>query len=60
MSEFAALAGIIQFFLILMVIIWFFLPFAIFGIKKRLDDLIDIQRQILEQMVETHALTDQE
>jgi hypothetical protein len=38
---------VIILFLFVLLILWFLLPFAVFGIKGRLDQLIDQNKQIL-------------
>ena len=37
-------------FLIVLAVLWFLLPFAVFGIKDRLDTLIRQNRQLLERL----------
>ena len=37
-------------FLVLMAIVWFFLPFAIFGIKERMDSQAAVSREILTEL----------
>lgn len=37
-------------FLVLMAIVWFFLPFAIFGIKERMDSQAALSREILAEL----------
>lgn len=36
--------------------VWFFVPFAIFGTKTRLDDLIDTLEETNKQLAEIKAL----
>ena len=38
---------------IVLVILWILLPFAVFGVKKRLDEALRIQREQLLVMAET-------
>lgn len=41
-----AFGGAILFFLLIFAFVWFFLPFAVFGIKKLLREDLAIQREI--------------
>lgn len=35
-------------FLIILAVLWFFLPFAVFGVKERLDTLIKLQKETVQ------------
>jgi len=37
-------------FLVILVILWFCLPFAIFGIKPRIDEQTKLMREILNEL----------
>jgi biopolymer transport protein ExbB/TolQ len=52
MSEFGspALVLFVMLFLVVLGILWFLLPFAVFGVKDRLDQLIRLQRKTNELM----------
>ncbi|MDG6349150.1 hypothetical protein QAA18_10445 [Luteimonas sp. 8-5] len=53
---FSGILGLfVFFFLLLVAIVWFFLPFAIFGTKGRLDTLIAESRRTNELL--THLLS---
>lgn len=53
---FSGILGLfVFFFLLLVAIVWFFLPFAIFGTKGRLDTLIAESRRTNERL--THLLS---
>ncbi len=47
LSNLDELIQVVFFFLSLLAILWFLLPFAIFGVKKRLDEQIRIGKQLL-------------
>ncbi len=53
MGVWASFIGMI--FMFIMAIIWFILPFAIFGIKGRLDTLIGLNEDLLENVEELNA-----
>jgi hypothetical protein len=42
-------------FLCIIAVLWFFLPFAVFGIKERLDEQIVNQKLIIELLKERAA-----
>jgi hypothetical protein len=44
LTVFAALVGV------LIAILWLLLPFAVFGIKGKIDELLDIERKQLENL----------
>lgn len=44
MEMFTQAPALLMLFTVIMALVWFFLPFAVFGIKSRLDDLIKLQR----------------
>jgi biopolymer transport protein ExbB/TolQ len=52
MSEFGspALVLFVMLFLVVLGILWFLLPFAVFGVKDRLDQLIRLQSKTNELM----------
>ena len=47
---------IILLFLILNMVLWFFLPFAIFGTKKKIDESNRINAAILEKLGQLYKL----
>jgi len=42
------LSGLLILFLIFLVFLWILLPFAVFGIKHKLDEIIELQKQTNE------------
>jgi hypothetical protein len=57
MDELAAFMGaggvlVIGIFLLVVVILWFLLPFSVFGIKPKLDEIIELQEAMLREMRE--------
>ncbi|TWH16196.1 MULTISPECIES: hypothetical protein [Pseudoxanthomonas] len=55
-SLFGGLLGVfVLAFLCVLAILWFVLPFAVFGIKGRLDTLISLQRQQTDQIASLRA-----
>lgn len=40
-----AFGGILNIAVLIVLVLWFILPFAIFGTKPRIDKLIDVERQ---------------
>jgi len=39
-------------------VLWFFLPFAVFGIKDRLDQLINVSKDIRTELYKNNILLD--
>ena len=51
MSDWLGAAGLVgALFLIVLLILWFLLPLAVFGIKKRLDTSGDVMKAILNRL----------
>ena len=50
MEIYGSLLSIVVLFLVVLGILWIILPFAVFGIKDRLDTLIRQNRQLLERL----------
>ena len=48
MEGFAASLGVFWIFLVIIGVLWLILPFAVFGIKDRLDQIIKLQRELLK------------
>lgn len=45
MEEFGVLAVVAGLFLVVLAVLWFLLPFAVFGLKGRVDNLIKAQQE---------------
>ena len=59
MEIFTGVLGFILFsFLFLLAILWFFLPFAIFGMKDRLDKIINLLKSLNEKLPEKKSFLD--
>lgn len=41
---------VVLIFLVVLMVLWFLLPFAVFGIKRRLDQLLETGRQLNHQL----------
>jgi hypothetical protein len=53
METFTGTFGIILIiFLIILGILWFILPFAVFGIKRKLDTMIKLLKEIKDKLAE--------
>lgn len=60
MSETIALLYMAAIFVaIVIAILWVLLPFAVFGIKDRLDTLLEVERKQLEELHAMRRLLDQ-
>ena len=60
MEVFSGTLGVVVFvFLIVLAILWFLLPFAIFGTKDKLSELIELQKETLQTLKETQAVSQQ-
>ena len=49
-SALAGLAGPVLLLSLVLMVVWALLPFAVFGIKKRLDASLGLQRDILREL----------
>ena len=58
METLAGLYVVLSIFLVVMAVIWFFLPFAVFGIKGKLDELLKEIKEIRIQVQEITAPRD--
>ena len=54
----AVIAVLALIFLVVLTVLWILLPFAVFGIKNRLDELNDLVRAMGRQLEETNNQLD--